>query len=59
MVRKFPPRDPKTIVNLQLRLTEALRRELAALASMHRRSLNNEILWMLEHSLLQHKERLK
>jgi Arc-like DNA binding domain len=48
MARK---RHPTEIVALQVRLTEALRKELADEAEKNKRSLNSEILWRLGQTL--------
>jgi Arc-like DNA binding dprotein len=44
-------RKPTDIVPLQLRLPEALRRQLASEAEKAQRSLNSEILWRLGKTL--------
>ena len=44
-------RQPTDIVPLQLRLPEALRRQLASEAEKAQRSLNSEILWRLGRTL--------
>jgi hypothetical protein len=45
------PRKPHEIVHINLRLREALRRQLASEAERHHVSLNNEIVLRLQDSL--------
>lgn len=45
------PRKPTDIVPLQLRLPEAMRKQIAADAERNQRSLNSEIVWRLDQTM--------
>ncbi|MBI5882181.1 MAG: toxin-antitoxin system HicB family antitoxin [Elusimicrobia bacterium] len=50
-MRKAGQDQRGTIVQLGLRLPEALHKKLTALAIREKRSLNDEILWLIEHGI--------
>jgi hypothetical protein len=45
------PRKPSDVVALQVRLPEAMRKQIAADAERNKRSLNGEILWRLSQTM--------
>jgi hypothetical protein len=45
------PRKPRDIVALQVRLPEAMRKQIATEAERNKRSLNSEILWRLGETM--------
>lgn len=58
MVKRRPPRADNEIVQLKVRLTEALRRRLEDQAARNKHSMNSEIVARLQRSFLQHDDQV-